>query len=133
MGLRRGWDLGLHRGWCRAWWLRRGWCRGRAWGLGLVPGPGLGAVLGLVPGLVTSHIIVEVTFSFKSLTKVEPFDLKFVDLLAQDVYKVKGSTVEGGIAPFGLLTLASEKVEEYTSIICSRCLRRREACCLILL
>ncbi|CAN1303089.1 Beta-fructofuranosidase, insoluble isoenzyme 1 [Linum perenne] len=60
---------------------------------------------------------VEVTFSFKSLIKAEPFDPKWVDLPAQDVCKVKGSTVEGGLGPFGLLTLASEKLEEYTPVM----------------
>ncbi|CAN1303071.1 Beta-fructofuranosidase, insoluble isoenzyme 1 [Linum perenne] len=60
---------------------------------------------------------VEVTFSFKSLMKAEPFDPKWADLPAQDVCKLKGSTVEGGLGPFGLLTLASEKLEEYTPVM----------------
>lgn len=56
------------------------------------------------------------TFSFSSLDKAEPFDPNWADLYAQDVCAIKGSTVEGGLGPFGLLTLASKKLEEYTPV-----------------
>lgn len=59
---------------------------------------------------------VDVTFSFKSLDKAEPFDPKWMNLDALDVCDLMGSTVNGGLGPFGLLTLASEKLEEYTPV-----------------
>ena len=57
---------------------------------------------------------VEVTFSFSSLEKAEPFDPKWVN--AQDLCAQKGSKVEGGVGPFGLLTLASKNLEEFTPV-----------------
>ncbi|KAH0752524.1 hypothetical protein KY285_005672 [Solanum tuberosum] len=36
--------------------------------------------------------------------------------LAQDVCAIRGSTVQGGLGPFGLLTLSSENLEEYTPV-----------------
>ena len=62
---------------------------------------------------------VEVTFSFaaSSLDLAEPFDPTWKALDAQDVCGRRGSTVEGGgLGPFGLLTLASENLEEYTPV-----------------
>lgn len=59
---------------------------------------------------------VEVIFSFASLDKAEPFDPRWADLYAQDVCAIKGSMVQGGLGPFGLLTLASNNLEEYTPI-----------------
>lgn len=55
-------------------------------------------------------------FSFASLDKAEPFDSSWADLYAQDVCAIKGSTVQGGLGPFGLLTLASKNLEEYTPV-----------------
>jgi len=40
----------------------------------------------------------------------------WADLYAQDVCAIRGSTVQGGLGPFGLLTLSSENLEEYTSV-----------------
>ncbi|KAG5003197.1 hypothetical protein JHK86_027336 [Glycine max] len=57
---------------------------------------------------------VEVTFSFSSLDRAEPFDSRWVN--AQDLCSQKGSKVQGGVGPFGLLTLASEKLEEFTPV-----------------
>lgn len=57
---------------------------------------------------------VEVTFSLPSLDKAEEFDPSWVN--AQDLCGMKGSTVQGGVGPFGLLTLASEHLEEYTPV-----------------
>lgn len=59
---------------------------------------------------------VEVTFSFGSLDKVEAFDTKWVEYDAQKICSLRGSFVEGGLGPFGLLTLASENLEEYTPV-----------------
>ncbi|PON82874.1 Glycoside hydrolase [Trema orientale] len=57
---------------------------------------------------------VEVTFSFPSLSKAEKFDSSWEN--AQDLCGQKGSHIPGGIGPFGLLTLASEKLEEFTPV-----------------
>ncbi|KAG9135719.1 hypothetical protein Leryth_002438 [Lithospermum erythrorhizon] len=46
----------------------------------------------------------------------EPFDPSWDMHDAQKLCSQKGSTVEGGLGPFGLLTLASEKLEEYTPV-----------------
>ena len=54
------------------------------------------------------------TFSFASLDKAEKFDPSWVN--AQDLCGLKGSDVEGGVGPFGLLTLASENLEEFTPV-----------------
>ncbi|KAJ0089139.1 hypothetical protein Patl1_32574 [Pistacia atlantica] len=65
-------------------------------------------------GITAAQADVEVTFSFPSLDKAEPFDPSWVD--AEKLCGKKGSTVKGGVGPFGLLTLASEKLEEYTPV-----------------
>ncbi|KAM7263846.1 hypothetical protein ACFE04_001529 [Oxalis oulophora] len=67
-----------------------------------------------VTGITAAQADVEVTFSFDSLDKAEPFDPKWIN--AQDLCAEKSSKVEGGLGPFGLLTLASAKFEEYTPV-----------------
>ncbi|XVF07636.1 hypothetical protein REPUB_Repub06bG0156500 [Reevesia pubescens] len=57
---------------------------------------------------------VDVTFSIPNLDKAEPFDPSWTN--AQDLCSQKSSIVQGGVGPFGLLTLASEKLEEYTLV-----------------
>lgn len=57
---------------------------------------------------------VEVTFSFASLDKAETYDPKWVN--AQDLCAQKGSKLQGGVGPFGLLTLASQNFEEFTPV-----------------
>nr|WDV74297.1 acylsucrose fructofuranosidase 1 [Solanum nigrum] len=69
-----------------------------------------------VKEITASQADVEVTFSFSSLDKAETFDPNWSDLSAQDVCVIKGSTVQGGLGPFGLATLASQNLEEYTSV-----------------
>ncbi|GAA0185826.1 hypothetical protein LIER_33114 [Lithospermum erythrorhizon] len=69
-----------------------------------------------VNGITAAQADVEVTFSFSSLDKAEPFDPSWDMHDAQKLCSQKGSTVEGGLGPFGLLTLASEKLEEYTPV-----------------
>ncbi|KAM3341454.1 hypothetical protein P3S68_029089 [Capsicum galapagoense] len=69
-----------------------------------------------VEGISAAQADIEVTFSFSSLDKAEPFDPKWADLYAQDVCAIKGSTSQGGLGPFGLATLASKKLEEYTPV-----------------
>ncbi|XP_010271619.1 PREDICTED: beta-fructofuranosidase, insoluble isoenzyme 1-like [Nelumbo nucifera] len=67
-----------------------------------------------VKGISVAQADVEVTFSFKNLDKAEPFDPNWVD--PQQLCGHKGATVEGGVGPFGLLTLASSNLDEYTSV-----------------
>lgn len=69
-----------------------------------------------VKGITAAQADVEVSFSFGSLDKVETFDSKWVEYDAQKICSLKGSYVEGGLGPFGLLTLASENLEEYTPV-----------------
>ncbi|KAK4377589.1 hypothetical protein RND71_003885 [Anisodus tanguticus] len=69
-----------------------------------------------VKGITPAQADIEVTFSFSSLENAEEFDSSWVDLYAQDVCAIRGSTVQGGLGPFGLLTLSSEKLEEYTPV-----------------
>lgn len=59
---------------------------------------------------------MEVSFSFDSLDKAEAFDPRWDRYDAQKICSRKGSTVEGGLGPFGLLTLASKHLEEYTPV-----------------
>ncbi|KAK2454713.1 beta-fructofuranosidase, cell wall isozyme [Trifolium repens] len=67
-----------------------------------------------VKGITAAQADVEVTFSFSSLDKAEAFDPNWVN--AEDLCAKKGSKVQGGLGPFGLLTLASKKLEEYTPV-----------------
>ncbi|KAL6519335.1 Invertase [Orobanche gracilis] len=69
-----------------------------------------------IKGITAAQADVNVTFSFESLDKAEPFDQKWDRYDAQKLCSQKGATVEGGLGPFGLLTLASEKLEEYTPV-----------------
>ncbi|PWA35521.1 glycoside hydrolase, family 32 [Artemisia annua] len=65
---------------------------------------------------------VDVTFTFSSLDEAETFDPEWSKLpkenLAMEICALKG-TKQGGLGPFGLLTLASEKLEEYTPVFFS--------------
>ncbi|TMW95750.1 hypothetical protein EJD97_008399 [Solanum chilense] len=69
-----------------------------------------------VKGISASQADVEVLFSFSSLNEAEQFDPRWADLYAQDVCAIKGSTIQGGLGPFGLATLASKNLEEYTPV-----------------
>nr|AEV46309.1 apoplastic invertase [Solanum tuberosum] len=69
-----------------------------------------------VKGISASQADIEVSFSFSSLNEAEQFDPKWADLYAQDVCAIKGSTIQGGLGPFGLATLASKNLEEYTPV-----------------
>ncbi|XP_051150692.1 beta-fructofuranosidase, insoluble isoenzyme 1-like isoform X1 [Andrographis paniculata] len=59
---------------------------------------------------------MEVIFSFDSLEKAEVFDPIWIRYDAQKLCGEKDSTVEGGLGPFGLITLASKNLKEYTPI-----------------
>ncbi|KAL4309160.1 hypothetical protein GQ457_01G015280 [Hibiscus cannabinus] len=67
-----------------------------------------------VKGITAAQADVDVTFTIPNLEKAEPFDPSWTN--AQDLCGLKGSTVQGGVGPFGLLTLASENLEEYTPV-----------------
>ncbi|KAL7137345.1 hypothetical protein ABFS83_10G084900 [Erythranthe nasuta] len=69
-----------------------------------------------IKGITAAQADVDVTFSFESLDKAEPFDPSWDRYDAQKLCSQKGSTVEGGLGPFGLLTLASQNLEEYTPV-----------------
>ncbi|KAL0309505.1 UNVERIFIED_CONTAM: Beta-fructofuranosidase, insoluble isoenzyme 1 [Sesamum radiatum] len=69
-----------------------------------------------IKGITAAQADVDVTFSFHSLDKAEPFDQSWDKYDAQKLCSQKGSTVKGGLGPFGLLTLASENLEEYTPV-----------------
>ncbi|KAL6514342.1 Invertase [Orobanche hederae] len=69
-----------------------------------------------IKGITAAQADIDVTFSFESLDKAEPFDRKWDRYDAQKLCSRKGATIEGGLGPFGLLTLASEKLEEYTPV-----------------
>lgn len=59
---------------------------------------------------------VDVTFSFDSLDKAEAFDQRWDRYDADNICGHKGSIVEGGLGPFGLITIASQNLEEYTPV-----------------
>ncbi|KAL7133597.1 hypothetical protein ABFS83_12G151800 [Erythranthe nasuta] len=69
-----------------------------------------------IKGITAAQADVDVVFSFDSLDKAEPFDSNWDRYDAQKLCSQKGSTVEGGLGPFGILTLASENLEEYTPV-----------------
>lgn len=67
-----------------------------------------------VKGLETSQADVEVTFDVSSLDKAETFNPSWTD--PQKLCGLKDAEVKGGVGPFGLLVLASEKMEEKTAV-----------------
>ncbi|CAL0310528.1 unnamed protein product [Lupinus luteus] len=67
-----------------------------------------------VKGVNAAQVDVEATFSFSSLDKAETFDPRWVN--AQDLCAQKGSKIQGGVGPFGLLTLASQDLQEFTPV-----------------
>ncbi|KAM2568157.1 hypothetical protein TB2_008437 [Malus domestica] len=69
-----------------------------------------------VKGLTAAQADVEVIFSLPSLAKAEEFNPSWSNLDAQTLCGKKGSKIQGGIGPFGLLTLASENLEEFTPV-----------------
>ncbi|XP_021892465.1 beta-fructofuranosidase, insoluble isoenzyme 1 [Carica papaya] len=67
-----------------------------------------------VTGVTAAQCDVEVSFTIPSLEKAEPFDPEWVN--AQDLCAPMGAKKQGGVGPFGLLTLASEDLEEATPV-----------------
>ncbi|KAI3801414.1 hypothetical protein L1987_29519 [Smallanthus sonchifolius] len=72
-----------------------------------------------VNGVTAAQADVEVTFRFSSLDDAETFDPEWSKLpsenLAMKICGIKG-TKQGGLGPFGILALASIKLEEYTPV-----------------
>ncbi|KAI3874471.1 hypothetical protein MKX03_004801 [Papaver bracteatum] len=64
--------------------------------------------------MLFSQADIEVTFRIPNLENAEVFDPSWVD--AQQLCVEKGACVQGGIGPFGLLTLVSKELEEYTAV-----------------
>ncbi|KAM0044746.1 putative beta-fructofuranosidase [Helianthus debilis subsp. tardiflorus] len=73
-----------------------------------------------VKGVIAVQADVDVTFTFSSLEKAELYDEKWAEFPHHDLGKsicgVRGATVQGGLGPFGLMTLASHNLEEYTPV-----------------
>ncbi|KAL9995281.1 putative beta-fructofuranosidase [Helianthus debilis subsp. tardiflorus] len=72
-----------------------------------------------VKGITVAQADVEASFKFSSLDEAETFDPKWSKLpaenLALEICGITG-TNQGGLGPFGFLTLASNKLEEYTPV-----------------
>ncbi|XP_026415410.1 beta-fructofuranosidase, insoluble isoenzyme 1-like [Papaver somniferum] len=67
-----------------------------------------------VQGITAAQADIEVRFRLPSLENAESFDPSWND--AQQLCGRKDATVQGGIGPFGLLTLASKDLDEYTAV-----------------
>ncbi|KAK9075820.1 hypothetical protein SSX86_004149 [Deinandra increscens subsp. villosa] len=72
-----------------------------------------------IKGITAAQADVEASFTFSSLDKAETFDPEWSKLPAENlalrICGIKG-TQQGGLGPFGFLTLASNKLEEYTPV-----------------
>ncbi|KAJ9565221.1 hypothetical protein OSB04_001187 [Centaurea solstitialis] len=73
-----------------------------------------------IKGITAVQADVEVSFTISSLDKAEPYDEKWTKFPPEDVAKsicgIRGATIQGGVGPFGFLTLASSKLQEYTPV-----------------
>ncbi|KVI03528.1 Concanavalin A-like lectin/glucanase superfamily [Cynara cardunculus var. scolymus] len=64
---------------------------------------------------------VDVVFTLPGLDKAEVYDTNWdktfpPESIARNICQVKGTTEQGGLGPFGLLTLTSKHFEEYTPV-----------------
>ncbi|XP_021716461.1 fructan 6-exohydrolase-like [Chenopodium quinoa] len=73
-----------------------------------------GGSLNEVTGITAAQADVEVLFKIKDLKHVEKFDASWTD--PQLLCSKKGASVKGGLGPFGLMTLASKGLKEYTAV-----------------
>ncbi|KAL8215277.1 hypothetical protein R6Q57_004726 [Mikania cordata] len=69
-----------------------------------------------IKGITAAQADVDVIFTFSSLSKAEAYNRKWDNLSPEDICKMKGASVEGGVGPFGILALASQNLEEYTPV-----------------
>ncbi|KAK6911900.1 Glycosyl hydrolase family 32, N-terminal [Dillenia turbinata] len=64
--------------------------------------------------ITSAQADVEAVFGISDFKMAEAFDPSWTD--PQLLCSQKGTTVKGGLGPFGLLVLASDKLEEYTAV-----------------
>ncbi|KAL5710597.1 beta-fructofuranosidase [Ranunculus cassubicifolius] len=67
-----------------------------------------------IKGITAAQADVDVTFNIPSLEYAEPYDPSWID--AERLCGRKDANTSGGLGPFGLLTLASNQLQEYTAI-----------------
>ncbi|KAL2899587.1 Fructan 6-exohydrolase [Bienertia sinuspersici] len=67
-----------------------------------------------IPGITATQVDVEMSFAIHHLRNIEKFEASWTD--PQLFCSQKGTSVKGGLDPFGLLTLASKNLEEYTAV-----------------
>ncbi|ONK56465.1 uncharacterized protein A4U43_C10F9000 [Asparagus officinalis] len=67
-----------------------------------------------ISGISAAQADIEVDFELSNLAKAETFDPLWTD--PQKLCEENDSDVKGGVGPFGLLTLASDKREEQTAV-----------------
>ncbi|XP_074288896.1 fructan 6-exohydrolase-like isoform X3 [Silene latifolia] len=67
-----------------------------------------------VPQVLATQADVEVSFKVTEYKKAEELDPTWTN--PQILCSQKGANVKGGLGPFGLLTLASDDLEEYTAV-----------------
>uniref|UniRef100_A0A803LD97 Uncharacterized protein n=1 Tax=Chenopodium quinoa TaxID=63459 RepID=A0A803LD97_CHEQI len=65
-------------------------------------------------GITAAQADVELLFRIRDVSIVERFDASWTN--PQLLCSQKGASVSGGLGPFGLLTLASKGLEEYTAV-----------------
>nr|XP_043609650.1 beta-fructofuranosidase, insoluble isoenzyme 3-like [Erigeron canadensis] len=73
-----------------------------------------------INGITAAQADVDVCFKFSRLRKAEAYNRNWDKLpqqdLAEDLCGIMGATIQGGLGPFGILTLASKNLEEYTPV-----------------
>ncbi|XP_024973545.1 beta-fructofuranosidase, insoluble isoenzyme 3-like isoform X1 [Cynara cardunculus var. scolymus] len=74
-----------------------------------------------VEGITPAQADVDVVFTLPGLDKAEVYDTNWdktfpPESIARNICQVKGTTEQGGLGPFGLLTLTSKHFEEYTPV-----------------
>lgn len=74
-----------------------------------------------VEGITAAQADVDVVFKFPGVDKAEAYDTKWdetfpPETLAKNICQILGTTKQGGLGPFGLLTLTSKDFEEYTPV-----------------
>ncbi|XP_021846042.2 fructan 6-exohydrolase [Spinacia oleracea] len=73
-----------------------------------------GGSLNEVTGITAAQADVEISFKIKDLKNVEKLEPSWTN--PQLLCSKKGASVNGGLGPFGLMTLASKGLEEYTAV-----------------
>ncbi|CAO2824552.1 unnamed protein product [Amaranthus hypochondriacus] len=68
-----------------------------------------------ITGISAAQADVEISFKIKEVSNIERFEANWSNN-PQLVCSQKGGSISGGVGPFGLLTLASQDLLEYTAI-----------------